>query len=138
MRTLVFLLCSLAMTHAATVMLAWDPNPEPDVAGYRIYYGSPPGNYTVVKDCGNVTNTVIEALEPGRTYAFYATCYNTSALESEPSNVVTYTVPAPRPQRHRNLTAAIRRSIRTAFPRHTATSWLSDRLNRLIAGILPS
>jgi chitinase len=83
--------------EGATVTLAWDPNTEPDIAGYKIYYGSPPGTYTNVVNPGNVTNTTITDLEAPFTYAFYATCYNTSGLESEPSNVVQYTVPNPEP-----------------------------------------
>ncbi len=39
---------SLASTaHSATVTLAWDPNPEPSVAGFGLYLGTSPGYYTV-------------------------------------------------------------------------------------------
>lgn len=31
---------------AGTVSLAWDPVPDPDVAGYRVYYGTTSGVYT--------------------------------------------------------------------------------------------
>lgn len=78
---------------AAQVTLAWDPNSEPDVAGYRLYYGSPGGEFGTVINTGNVTNFTAGDLVPGSTYAFYVTCYNTSGLESEPSNVVEYLVP---------------------------------------------
>jgi fibronectin type 3 domain-containing protein len=80
---------------AAQVTLAWDPNKEPDVAGYRIYYGT--NGFGTVVNAGNVTNLTIVDLVPGGKYSFYATCYNTSGLESEPSNVVEYTVPYPSP-----------------------------------------
>jgi hypothetical protein len=38
---------------------------------------------------------VITNLAPGSTYFFYATAYNTAALESQPSERVFYTVPPP-------------------------------------------
>ena len=96
--TLLLLLIVVEIARAASVTLAWDPNTEPDIAGYRLYYGTPAGNFTTVVNTGNTTNTTVEGLQPGATYAFYVTCYNTSGLESEPSNVVTYTVPEQRPR----------------------------------------
>lgn len=87
-------LACLARLQAADVTLAWDPNTEPDIAGYRLYYGTPIGTYSSVVNVGNHTNTTVVDLQTGLTYAFYVTCYNTSGLESEPSNVVQYTVPA--------------------------------------------
>ncbi len=38
--------------HAGQVTVAWDPNPEPDVVGYKIYYGTSPGSYTASVRCG--------------------------------------------------------------------------------------
>jgi hypothetical protein len=86
-------LCFCTHLGAAQVTLAWDPNSEPDVAGYRIYYGTAGTGFNTVANVGNFTSFVVDDLQPGQTYAFYATCYNTSGLESEPSNVVEYTVP---------------------------------------------
>ena len=92
--SLTILILYSSTISTASVTLAWDPNTEPDIAGYKIYYGTPVGNYTEVVNCGNTTNTTIQGLFSGMTYAFYATCYNTSGLESEPSNVVEYEVPS--------------------------------------------
>jgi hypothetical protein len=89
--SLILLFVITITTIGASVTLAWDPNSEPDVAGYRLYYGT--NGFGTVVNCGNVTNYSISDLLPGHTYSFYATCYNTSGLESEPSNVVEYTVP---------------------------------------------
>jgi hypothetical protein len=86
-----------ACLDAASVTLAWDPNKEPDVAGYRLYYGTPAGSFGTVVNTGNVTNHTVTDLRQGASYAFYVTCYNTSGLESEPSNVVTYQAPASAP-----------------------------------------
>jgi hypothetical protein len=83
-----------AVVEVGWVQLAWDPNTEPDVAGYRIYYGSPPGKYNQVIDVGDVTTAKIDHLLVGQTYSFHATCYNTAGLESDPSNSVEYLVPS--------------------------------------------
>jgi hypothetical protein len=80
--------------QAAGVTLAWDANPELDVAGYRLQYGTPPGNYSVIRDVGKVTSYQVPSLLAGQTYRFRVTCYNTSGLESDPSNSVDYSVPA--------------------------------------------
>jgi chitinase len=84
---------NLALAILTAVTLAWDPNSEPDVAGYRLYYGT--NGFGTVVNCGNVTNYTLNL---GRgVWSFYATCYNTSGLESEPSNVVTWTNGQPSP-----------------------------------------
>jgi hypothetical protein len=73
------------------VTLAWDANVEPDVAGYRLYWG--PGNFATVTPAGNATSIVVTLPSRSVAYAFYVTCFNTAGLESEPSNVVEYTAP---------------------------------------------
>ena len=80
----------------ASESFIWNPNSEPDVAGYRIYYGTPPGKFTEMVDVGNVTLATITGLTQGKTYQFFATCYNTAGLESVPSNVVELTIPEPK------------------------------------------
>jgi hypothetical protein len=78
---------------AGTVTLAWDPNNEPDLAGYILHYGTTSGTYTHAVDVGNViTNTVADL--DGSTYFFAVTAYNTSGLESDFSNEVTFTPPS--------------------------------------------
>jgi hypothetical protein len=42
--------------------LAWNPNPEPDLAGYRIYHGTASRDYTGWVDVGNVTSARITRL----------------------------------------------------------------------------
>jgi hypothetical protein len=80
--------------HAADITLEWDPNPEPDIAGYKIYYGFGSRDYSEVVDVGNWTTCTIGDLESGVTYYFAVTAYNTSGYESGYSNEVSYT-PAP-------------------------------------------
>jgi hypothetical protein len=83
------------MLHAIEIRLAWDPNTEPEVVGYRIHYGELPGALDQRADAGNATTVIIGNLSPGKTYAFHATAYSTFGLESDPSQAVLYTVPIP-------------------------------------------
>ncbi|MGD9350717.1 MAG: hypothetical protein PVF71_13735, partial [Desulfobacterales bacterium] len=45
----------LSAANAASVGLEWDPNSEPELAGYKIYWGTSSGNYTSSKDVGKTT-----------------------------------------------------------------------------------
>ena len=93
----IFAMAALAPpTNAAPrVLVAWDPNPEPDIGGYKVWYGQAPRVYDVVIDCGNVTNCIVTNLTRGVTYFFAATAYNTSSLESDFSEEVFLKIPAP-------------------------------------------
>jgi hypothetical protein len=91
LRGLFFLLCAFfspAVVQAAEVNLAWDPNSEPDLAGYRVHYGLGSRNYDHVMDVGSSTSCVVTGLEQGRTYYFAATAVNTANIESDFSNEV--------------------------------------------------
>ena len=76
-----------------SVSLAWDPNPEADIAGYRLQYGLTQGVYPNVVDAGNTTSASVNGLNQGTTYYFTVVAYNTAGQASSPSSVVTYTVP---------------------------------------------
>jgi hypothetical protein len=78
---------------ADTVTLAWDPNPNPNLAGYRLYYRIATQSYTQSIDVGNATTVSVPSLIAGQTYLFAVTAYNTHAVESVPSTEVSYTVP---------------------------------------------
>lgn len=94
-----FLTCLLAVlllpvwAGAADVNLAWQPNTEPDLAGYKIHYGTASGGYSTSVDVGKVTAATISNLAEGVTYYFSASAYNTAALSSGYSNEVSYAVP---------------------------------------------
>jgi hypothetical protein len=79
---------------AADVSLAWDPNAESDLAGYRIHYGTASNSYSVHIDVHNVTSYTVTGLTAGQTYYFAATAYDTSGNESGYSNAVSYAVAA--------------------------------------------
>jgi hypothetical protein len=72
------------------VNLAWDPNNEADLAGYKVYYGAASRNYSFNMDVGNHTSCAISGLEEGKTYYFAATAYDGSGNESGFSQEVVY------------------------------------------------
>jgi len=75
------------------VSLEWDPNTEPDLEGYKLYYGSGSGNYDYTIDVGNQTSYTVTDLQAGETYYFAVTAYNTTGYESGYSNEIEYLVP---------------------------------------------
>ena len=93
------ILAALSTTvQAASVTLAWNPSPDPAVAGYNLYYGGTSGNYTNKVSAGLATSAVTSGLLVGATYYFAATTYNAAGMESPFSGEVPYIVPT-QPQR---------------------------------------
>lgn len=72
------------------VKLAWDPSPDKDIAGYRIYYGTTPSHYPNSIVVGNVTNATVSGLTNGVAYYFAIAAYTTNDMQSAYSNEVTY------------------------------------------------
>jgi hypothetical protein len=83
-----------ANAFAGQATLAWDPNGESNLAGYKIHYGTASDSYTVHLDVHKVTSYTVTGLTAGQTYYFAASAYNTSGNESGYSRSVSYTVPA--------------------------------------------
>jgi hypothetical protein len=85
-------LININNVYAVQVTLGWDQNNEPDIAGYKIYYGASSGNYTQSKDVQDKTATscIITSLTAGQTYYFVATSYNNSLVESDYSAEISY------------------------------------------------
>jgi hypothetical protein len=86
---------SLCCSYSET--LTWNQNPEPDIAGYKVFYGEASAPPTMI-DVGKVLSRAFTNLAGGRTYIFYVTAYNTSGLESDPSQTLSYTKPIPQNQ----------------------------------------
>ncbi len=71
------------------VNLGWNANTEPDLWGYKLYYGTSPSVYTTVLNLGNRLSYQVTGLSNGVIYYFALTAYDTSSNESGYSNQVT-------------------------------------------------
>jgi hypothetical protein len=84
-----FLLLALAVqARAEQVSLAWDANTEPDLGGYKLYYGTASQAYSQVIDVGKGTQVTVSNLNQGVTYFFAVTAYNLQGAESDYSNEI--------------------------------------------------
>ena len=79
------LLCAPSLS-ARDIALAWEPSPDPDVAGYFVYVGSASRSYDRFFDAGHVTNTTVLNLNECPVYYFVVTAYDAAGRESDPSN----------------------------------------------------
>jgi len=80
--------------QAGQAILAWDPNTNSGLVGYKVYVGNASRSYQSSLNVGNQTTATIANLQEGATYYFAVTAYDTSSEESGYSNEVTYTVQA--------------------------------------------
>ena len=87
------LFISTTNVYSAQVTLAWNPNTEGDLAGYKIYYGSSSMNYDKNIDVGNQTSHTLSDLVEGETNYIALTAYDTFNNESDFSAEVVYNVP---------------------------------------------
>ena len=83
----IFLLFSTP-TLAAHLDLAWRPNTEPDLAGYRVYYGTTSGDYTDYVDVAGSTFARISDLMDDTEYFVALTAYDIDGNESDFSGEV--------------------------------------------------
>ena len=89
-----FLAGFLSPANAASVKLAWDRNPESNIVGYEVYYGTAPGIYPNTVDAGNDTKVSVQNLQEGATYYFVVVARNKAGLISPKSNPVSYEIPS--------------------------------------------
>jgi hypothetical protein len=82
------------LAQSSSVTIAWDPNTEPDVAGYTVYWGTQSGVYTSSVTAGNVTSYTMTGLTAGATYYFAVQAFNAAGLTSPLSQEVMTTVPS--------------------------------------------
>jgi polysaccharide biosynthesis/export protein len=84
-------LASITRVVAADVTLAWDADSDPNVVGYRLHSGITSGVYTQTTEVGSALAVSVSNLVNGNTYFFVVTAYNAAAVDSAPSNEVSYT-----------------------------------------------
>lgn len=79
--------------NAADLRVSWTESPSYQVAGYKVYSGPGSGAWTDITDCGLRTSLLVTNATPGQVLYFAVTAYDAAGVESESSNVVSYTVP---------------------------------------------
>lgn len=83
----------------ASVRLAWDPNTDVGLTGYRIKIGTSPGTYTRTVNAGLPPVTAgavsfdLPGLTRGQTYYFAVVAHSATGAESPNSNEVSRLVP---------------------------------------------
>lgn len=108
-KLLAVMLAAAALVSQAQIDVAyeWDPSPDPTVTGYRLYVltNSPGTNWVLAQmiEALGLTNCVATTTNwtSGRTLRAYATAFNASGLESDPSGHLDYQVPVPPPLKFR-------------------------------------
>jgi hypothetical protein len=73
---------------AAGITVAWDPNPEPNVAGYIVHVGEAPNQYQQIFDVGSRTSFTFAGALAGHRYHFAVSAYADGRLEGPLSNEV--------------------------------------------------
>lgn len=86
-----------AANTVTSATLAWDAVADPNLSGYRVYYGTAPGVYLQQSGqgiaAGKVTTYTIQGLKSGTTYYFAVSAVNTANVESALSNEVSKVLP---------------------------------------------
>lgn len=91
---------------AASASFSWDANTEPDLAGYKIHWGTATGVYTNEIDVKNVTIFTVDSLPDGKLF-FAATAYDDAGNKSEYSNEVVVTFDSVAPGKPLNFKVTI-------------------------------
>ena len=91
------LVCFLALrvtAEAAYVTLAWDADPNTDVAGYVVSYGTQENVYTSRMDVGRANLAVVTNLTAGTRYYFTVHAYASDGMRSPDASAVSTVVVA--------------------------------------------
>ncbi len=80
------------VASAGVVTIAWDRNPETNIAGYRVSYGTVSGAYTTTVDVGNRLDWQIRGVEDGQKYYFVVRAINTAGAVSPPSTEISVNI----------------------------------------------
>ncbi len=86
--SLAFLILSIGWMLGASVTLAWNANPEPDIASYIVYCGTNSRAYPISTNVGKVTVARVDGLVEEATWYFAVTAVNTSGLEGDFSSEI--------------------------------------------------
>jgi hypothetical protein len=82
---LIAIVIAPSILFAAQIKLAWDANSEPDLAGYKVYYGTASRVYGTPVSVGNVTTYTVTGLTLGQTYYMAVTALDNATPANESS-----------------------------------------------------
>ncbi len=78
----VLILAVCPLVYGASISLSWQQNTEPDIQGYRVYYGTSQRSYGPPIPAGKSTSYVIDGLQSGKAYYLAVTAVDNSGNES--------------------------------------------------------
>ena len=81
------LVCASVAAAQGTLTVAWDPSPDPNVAGYIVEIVDASGGSLSTYDAQDSTGAVLTGLVPGSTYHVVARAYSQHGQLSEKSGV---------------------------------------------------
>lgn len=113
-----------AHAEASSMTIAWDPNTEPDIAGYVVAYGSAPGQYDASVDVGPTTTWTLGNAVDGRTYYFTVYAYNGTGVTSDPSEEVSGTAGPVASQPYMNIDLPSNNAL--SLPDFVVAGWAAD------------
>lgn len=82
---------------APAVSLTWTPNPEANIAGYKLHFGTGSGDYGIVVDVGAVPGVPLPPMISGQTYYIALSAYDAEGRESPLSEELKVTAAPPGP-----------------------------------------
>ena len=103
---------------SSQITIAWDSNAQPEVVGYKLYYGTSSGQYSGTFDVSNQTAGTLSGLQAGAAYFFAATAYDVHGNQSNYSAEVSFAIP----QGAQNQSITFNLPSMTAAPSPTTSS----------------
>ena len=119
----------IGQSYAAGVKLRWQPNNEPDLAGYRVCYGLESGKYENKIDVGNVTEYQLSGLLQATTYYFALTAYDKTGNESPFSDEISFVLGDTQPPEIASVTPLSLTQIQVRFTELVKTSSATNTAN---------
>ena len=89
---------------APPVNLAWNANPETNIAGYKVHFGTSSGSYSQIIDVPGQTHVELPQLILGGTYYLAVSAYNTDGLEGPLSTEMRLSAAPPAPAEETSFT----------------------------------
>ena len=99
---LIIIMSLVSSSFSGAFIVSWNANTEPDLAGYKVYFGSQPSNYSFSQYIGKSTYWTLteehvgHPLVGGEVYYMAVTALDSAGNESSPSEEVSAVVTGPK------------------------------------------